>query len=254
MRQYIEFERRNFISSFHTRTVLSGVVRFVSDSEEGSCILHHQFPRGASVAQVIEEQVESFKDLRKNFEWKVYATDEPATLGAELIKQGFTEGPVESFMVLDLRTAPAALFSPSAHHVRRITDDAGVRDAVSVAERVWDEPMGDRIDALATQLHRSPDSISIYVVYADDNPVSSAWINFNPASPFAGLWGGSTLLGHRGQGCYRALLAERAREALARDVKFLTIDASPMSRPIVERFGFAWITDTRPYEWRLRRR
>jgi GNAT superfamily N-acetyltransferase len=254
MRQYIEFERRNFVSSFHTRSVHNGVLRFISDSEEGSCILHHQFTRGASVARVIEEQVESFKDLRKNFEWKVYATDEPATLAAELIKQGFREGPVESFMVLDLKVAPPELFSTSTHDVRRITADAGVRDAVSVAERVWNEPMEDRFDALATQLHRSPESISIYVVYADDDPVSSAWINFNPTSPFAGLWGGSTVPDHRGRGCYQALLAERAREARARGVKFLTIDASAMSRPIVERFGFEWITDTRPYEWRLRQR
>ena len=189
MRQYIEFERRNFVSSFHIRSIHNGVLRFVSDSEEGSCILHHQFPHGASVAQVIEEQVESFNDLRKNFEWKVYATDEPATLAAELIKQGFREGPVESFMVLDLKAAPPALFSTSPLDVRRITDNAGVRDAVSVAERVWNDPMEDRIDALATQLHRSPESISIYVVYANDDPVSSAWINFNRGEPFRGTLG-----------------------------------------------------------------
>jgi predicted acetyltransferase len=111
--------------------------------------------------------------------------------------------------------------------------------------------MADRIDALATQLQRSPESISIYTVCSGDKPVASAWISFNAASPFAGLWGGSTLTDYRGQGCYQALLAERAREAKARGVKFLTIDASPMSRPIVARFGFEWITDTRPYEWRL---
>jgi hypothetical protein len=253
MRQYIEFERRHFVSSFHTRDVHAGVVRFVSDSEEGSCILHHEFAADDSVARTIAEQIASFAQLRKNFEWKVYATDEPPTLAAELIKQGFREGPAESFMVLDLQAAPASLLRASGHDVRRIVDYDGIRAALSVAERVWDESMDDRIDALATQLRRSPESISIYAVYSHDTPVSSAWISFNPASPFAGLWGGSTLTEYRGQGCYRALLAERAREALARGVKFLTIDASPMSRPIVARFGFEWITDTRPYEWRMRR-
>jgi len=251
MRQYIEFERRNFVSSLHTRDVHNGVVRFVSDSDEGSCILHHRFASDDSVAQVIADQVASFAHMRKNFEWKVYTTDEPATLGAKLIDQGFKEGPVESFMALDLQTAPTSLFSSSQHDVRRVTDYDGVRAALSVNERVWNESMDDRIDALATELQRSPESISIYAVYVDDKPVSSAWISFNAASPFAGLWGGSTLSEFRGRGCYRALLAERAREALARGAKFLTIDASPMSRPIVTRFGFEWIADTRPYEWRM---
>lgn len=253
MRQYIEFERRNFVSSFHTRDVFNGVLRFVSDNEEGSCILHHQFGCDDSVGRIIAEQVASFSRLRKNFEWKVYATDEPSTLGAELIEQGFAEGPSESFMVLDLRTAGPALFSTSRQVVRRITDRDGIRDAISVSEQVWNEPMDDRVDALATQLQRSPESIAVYAVYADGRPVASAWITFNAASPFAGLWGGSTLTDYRGRGCYTALLTERAREARSRGVTFLTIDASPMSRPIVARFGFEWITDTRPYEWRMRK-
>jgi GNAT superfamily N-acetyltransferase len=253
MRLYIEFERRNFVSSFHTRDVHKGVTRFVSDSVDGSCILHHEFSVGDSISEIIADQIASFRRLGKNFEWKVYGTDEPRTLGDELIRQGLVEGDQESFMVLDLQNAPESLFSATRHDIRRITDRAGVAAAVAVLEQVWNESMEDRAEALTTELERSPASICIYAVYEDETPVASAWISFNAASPFAGLWGGSTLNEYRGRGCYRALLATRAREARARGVQFLTIDASPMSRPIVAQFGFEAITDTRPFEWRMRR-
>jgi len=38
--------------------------------------------------------------------------------------------------------------------------------------------------------------------------------------------------GYRKRGLYTALLAVRAQEGRARQVKYLTVDASPMSRPI----------------------
>ncbi len=50
---------------------------------------------------------------------------------------------------------------------------------------------------------------------------------------------------------YPALLAVRAREALARGHRNLTIDASPMSRPIVEQHGFQLITYAQDHD-RLR--
>jgi len=76
--------------------------------------------------------------------------------------------------------------------------------------------------------------------------VSSAWVRFNPGSQFASLWGGSTLEQYRGQGHYTALMAVRAQEAARRGVRFLTVDASPMSRPILEKQGFrviSWAND-----------
>ena len=64
---------------------------------------------------------------------------------------------------------------------------------------------------------------------------------------FASLWGGSTLEAYRGRGIYRALVARRA--ALARDAgsAYLQVDASDMSRPILERLGFVALTTTTPY-------
>ena len=67
--------------------------------------------------------------------------------------------------------------------------------------------------------------------------------------PAGGLWGGSTLPDYRKQGLYTGLLAVRAREAQARGRRFLTVDASPMSRPILERFGFVTIAMATECVW-----
>ena len=47
-----------------------------------------------------------------------------------------------------------------------------------------------------------------------------------------------------------ALLAVRAQEAKARQVKYLTVDASPMSRPILEKFGFGLMAYSYPCKWK----
>jgi hypothetical protein len=45
-------------------------------------------------------------------------------------------------------------------------------------------------------------------------------------------------------------VAARARDARAFGARYLIVDALPTSRPILERLGFQWLTDTWPCEWR----
>jgi GNAT superfamily N-acetyltransferase len=63
------------------------------------------------------------------------------------------------------------------------------------------------------------------------------------------LWGGATLREWRGRGIYRALVFRRAQLAAERRRRYLEVDASTGSRPILERLGFLPITQTRPYVW-----
>ena len=81
----------------------------------------------------------------------------------------------------------------------------------------------------------------------NDTPVSAAWIVYTHNSPFAGIWGGATVEGHRGRGYYSALLHKRINDAKRRGVRYLIIDASPKSRPIVEKHGFTFVAHTTPY-------
>jgi GNAT superfamily N-acetyltransferase len=87
------------------------------------------------------------------------------------------------------------------------------------------------------------------VAMAGDEPVCSARVEFYAGSDFAGLYGGGTLPRWRGRGIYRALVAYRAQLAAARGYKYLQVDASPESRPILERLGFACLALTTPYTW-----
>ncbi len=68
-----------------------------------------------------------------------------------------------------------------------------------------------------------------------------------PGTRFAGLWGGGTVETWRGRGIYRALVAHRARIAADHGYRYVQVDASDQSRPILERLGLAPLTTTTPY-------
>ena len=84
---------------------------------------------------------------------------------------------------------------------------------------------------------------------AGDLVVCAGWVRFPRATEFATLWGGGTLPGWRGRGIYRALVAHRARLAAQRGRRYLQVDASDESRPILERLGFVPVTTTTPFIW-----
>ena len=73
-------------------------------------------------------------------------------------------------------------------------------------------------------------------------PPAAAWIRYYPDSRFAELYGGATLPAHRGKGLYKALVQARAKEARERGIRFLVVDTSPMSGPILQRHGFVFLT------------
>ncbi|MBK8795735.1 MAG: GNAT family N-acetyltransferase [Anaerolineales bacterium] len=154
-------------------------------------------------------------------------------------------------MALPLAGAPAELLAPVTHDVRRILDPAQLADIKRIKEEVWGEEREFVSEFLRHVLLESPQRMSIYIAYADQDPVACGWIHFAEKGPFASLWGGSTLAGYRKQGFYTALLAVRVQEAIARGKQYLTIDASPMSRPIVEHFGFVKLAESTPCHWHV---
>lgn len=206
----------------------------------------------ADVDAVIEEQIAYFSALGFNFEWKWYSHDEPPDLPDRLIAHGFEPEDPESLMVFDLHSAPAALWPAPTDRVRRITDRAGLADVVAVENAVWGESSHDWIvEELAHEMEDAPDLLSVYCAIIDDVPASTAWIRFHPGTHFASLWGGSTVARFRKQGLYAALLAVRGREARDKGYRFLTVDASEMSRPILQKHGFVKIATTVPYKYRV---
>ena len=53
----------------------------------------------------------------------------------------------------------------------------------------------------------------------------------------------------RGRGIHRALVTVRAQRAAARGVKYLQVEASNDSAPILRRLGFRAVTTTATYVW-----
>ncbi len=155
-------------------------------------------------------------------------------------------------MVLDLEDAPEILWQPVLHPVKRITDPEKLSDVLTVQQQVWDEDFSWLGEYLGGTLSRYPEQMSVYVAYVNEQPASAAWTYFPRHSQFASLWGGSTVSGFRGQGLYTALLAVRAQEAKVRQARYLTVDASAMSRPILEKFGFEMIAYSYPCKWKLK--
>jgi hypothetical protein len=88
-----------------------------------------------------------------------------------------------------------------------------------------------------------------YLAREDGRAVSVGRLETHPDSEFAGLYGGGTLATHRGRGFYRAMVAARARDAIQLGARYLSVDALPTSRPILERLGFVHVTDSWPCTW-----
>ncbi|MDN3685130.1 hypothetical protein QW180_22280 [Vibrio sinaloensis] len=147
---------------------------------------------------------------------------------------GFEQAEQESFMVLDLATVAAQPVDDTL--ISQVDDEQGIRDAIQVQEQVWGGNFDWQYRHLVSLKQSTPDEISIYVVYLQGQPVTSAWLTFNGESPFAGIWGGSTIESERGKGffthsCLISVLLKRKHAVK----KYLIIDASEMSRPIVEK-------------------
>ncbi len=237
------------------RQVTPYIVRHISlsSSHPESWIIYSSLDDG-NVDDVIGAEISFFEQLGHDLEWKYFSHDHPLDLKERLARQGFEIEDEEAVLVADLRTTPAKLLEPVTHDVRRITNPAGVEDVISVQEQIWGRSYEDMGEWLREGLQNSPEQISIYAVYVNGKPVSSGRLSFHEQSQFAGLWGGSTLPAYRKQGIYTALVAIRTQEAMQRGIRFLTIDASPMSRPILEKFGYELLTYTYPCKWKAGQR
>lgn len=247
---YDQDQRINLEYPDTRREVTPTVVRHINTTETGEGHVIYSNLDQSNADAAIREQVSYFESIGHNFEWKLYDHDRPADLKERLRSHGFTIEEAESIMVLDLEESPEVLLQPVIADIRRIQTLEKIADVRQVEEQVWGEDYSWLAHYLSDALSRYPEQMSIYVAYGGDQPASAAWTYFPRHSQFASLWGGSTLQNFRKQGLYTGLLAARAQEARDRQVRYLTVDASEMSRPILEKYGFVKITAAYPCKWK----
>jgi GNAT superfamily N-acetyltransferase len=241
-------QRRDINYSGMIREETEHVVRHISQIDTYSTVIYTHGLTSDNLASVIDGEIAYFQNIGHDFEWKLYTHDSPPDLRDQLAARGFEIEEVEALVALDLQTAPESLFQPTSN-VRRVTHPDRIQDIVYIMRTVWQEDMDDIGVMLRDELANNPDYTSIYIAYADDTPASAAWVRFAENNPFASLWGGATLEEHRGKGLYTSLVAVRAQEARQRGVRYLTVEASAMSRPILEKRGFQFISWTYPCMW-----
>ncbi len=107
-------------------------------------------------------------------------------------------------------------------------------------------PVEERAHRLRTQTECGrPDSATTsgLVAYLDGEPVATARGTF--AAHGVVMNGGSTLTRARGRGIYRALVAARWDDAVARGTPYLTTVARPSSAPILARMGLVEVCTVR---------
>ncbi len=227
------------------RQEVNGVVRQFAPAGGPAFIEYSELDETTADA-AIQQEIDFFTALGRGFEWKLYDSDRPADLQARLQARGFVLEDPEALVVLELSPEHPLLMQPIPPEIHPVTDDAGVAGIQAMSEAVWNEERPWLAEQLKTDLHSHPDRISIYAAWVDGRVVSAAWIYYHPGTPFASLWGGSTLAEYRGRGLYTGLLAARAQAARQRGYSLLYVDASPMSRPILEKHGFVCLGFSRP--------
>lgn len=222
------------------------VVRQVASAQGWSGVLWSGLDAvGADAA--IAEQIEYFTRLGREFEWKVYGHDLPTDLGRRLGAAGFTPEPQETLVIAEVASLTLDAEPPAGIRILPVTDAAGVDLMAEAHEKAFGTDSTRLRHRMLARLAAAPDTIVAMVAVAGHEPVSSARMELVPGTPFAGLWGGGTVEAWRGRGIYRALVAHRARVAADRGYRYLQVDASADSRPILERLGFTALSTTTPY-------
>jgi hypothetical protein len=206
---------------------------------------------GAELDALIARQRDFFAARGEAVEWKTCGHDLPADLTVRLRAAGFVPEDQETVLIGVAAELAADPVPPAEVWLRQVTADADVRAIAAMESEVWGEDWGWLADDLIARIASAPDDIAVFAAYdrAADRMVSAAWLVFYPGTEFAGLWGGSTLAAWRGRGIYRALVAVRAQRAVVRGVRYLQVDASDDSAPILRRLGFRAVTTTTPYVW-----
>ncbi|MEY9854415.1 ribosomal protein S18 acetylase RimI-like enzyme [Catenulispora sp. GAS73] len=202
----------------------------------------------------IQEQIAYFRTLGADFEWKHYHHDGPADLDTRLSAAGFVADDPETLFVAEITQLSAAGLTvtlPDGVTLRPVTTESDADLVAEAAEAAFGSG-GDRARARTlARLADDPETVWTWLAMAGDRPVSAARMLLHPGTGFASLWGGGTAPDWRGRGIYRALVARRMEVAMELGCDYLQVDASDMSRPILERLGFRALSVTTPYEYRF---
>jgi GNAT superfamily N-acetyltransferase len=201
----------------------------------------------ATADTVIAAQIDRLTGRARPWEWKYYSYDQPPDLPERLTAAGLTAGPVEALLVAEIADLPLDVPPPPGVRLRPVTDRPDVEALICVHDEVFGTDHTAMGEALLAGLHQRPSTVAAVLALAGQTPTAAARLEFHPGTDFASLWGGGTLPDWRRRGVFRSLVAHRAAMAAAAGYRYLQVDASPDSRPILRRLGFVELATTIPF-------
>ena len=204
---------------------------------------------GAALDELIARQVAVFAARGERFEWKLYGHDRPPDLPERLRAAGFEPEEEETVLIAPVAAIASPVQLPEGVSLREVTSRRDLERIEAHGEAAFGDVHSGLAEMLEAERDADPNAISVVVAEAGDAIVCAGWIRFEGGTGFATLWGGATSPAWRRRGIYRAIVAYRANLAAARGFRFLQVDASRESRPILERLGFTAVTTTTPYVW-----
>lgn len=259
-----ELSDAQLLDEFHTQIRLPGredeptagivrdtdglvVRRYPEQPGTSYCMLECPSGLGHDPRQAISRQVDFFTGRAEKVEWKTYSYDEPPDLADQLMLAGFIAQDPEALLLGEVSGLIHDTDLPPGVRVRAVDSDLDLGRVETLMKTIWGPGRGD--GSLACEMRANPDALDVLVAEeSPDGPVLSAgWLRYSPGTDFASMWGGSTLPHWRGKGLYRATVTHRARLARQHHYRFMRLDTSPDSRPILMRLGLRAVATTTPY-------
>ncbi len=230
------------------RTDLACAVLYESHFDLGEHFLQFTSLDAARADAFIGQVVAQAEQSGRALEWKTYGFDTPRDLVARLQRAGFEPDDEESLMMFHLaKFVPRAATEHAQWRIERITTVGGIAHIVGIQERIWGRQFPWLYNKLRTDFESGAQHF--FCAYAGESPIGCGYIEYLAGSQFPELHGGAVLPEYRGRGIYAALYAARFADAMARGYEMIAVDASTMSRPILEAIGFERICATRPMRW-----
>jgi GNAT superfamily N-acetyltransferase len=146
--------------------------------------------------------------------------DQPTALAIGMV---LTEAPAQGTVNVEVRRAQ----TPAEH---------------LAADQIAAVAFGGPVPTEPRERDEDPNNVT-YLAYVDGEPVGRASASYGEHG--VTLFGGATLPEARGHGAYRALVAARWEDAVARETPILVTQAGPMSRPILAQLGFREVCEIR---------
>ena len=223
-----------------TRVVTDRYVLWMGRSDEPSSNVAQRFRLETGEVEQVRKEIHAHlrEKGRTVCTWEVGTHATPADLVDRLLALGLVDDEPTPLAVGMVLTEPPDEPPPGVE-VRRATTGVEHLAAARIAAIAFGGPIPTEVPA---EREPDPDNV-VYLAYVDGEPVARGSAAFSEHA--VSLFGGSTLPEARGRGAYRALVAARWEDAVARGTPALVTQASPMSRPILAQLGFRELCEIR---------